>query len=672
MAADTYLIQAATYLGAAVVSVPVAQRLGLGSVLGYIVAGVAVGPAGLGLVTAGADVMHVAEFGVVMMLFLIGLELQPLKLWQMRLAVFGLGGAQLGLTAAAVAGAGVLLGQVWTVAVAVGLIVAMSSTAMVLQALAEKGLLKSPAGEASFAVLLFQDLAVIPVLAVLPLLAGPAAATADPAAAHSGALDALPGWAAALVVLAAVAGLVAAGRLVMRPLFLFLAMTRMREIFTATALLLVAGTAVLMQAVGLSPALGAFIAGVVLADSEFRHEIESDIEPFKGLLLGLFFIAVGAGLQLGLVARNALLLAGLVAGIVALKAAVVYALARLARLTRPDATTAAIALSQIGEFAFVLVGFAVQTTLLDDERGAVLTAAVALSMLTTPLLLMFAERWQRSPAAASDRPADAIAEHNRVIIAGFGRVGQIVARLLIARGIRVTVLEHDAEQIEALTRFGFKVHFGDARRHDLLAAAGAEDAALLVVATDDRAVTSEIVATARRNFPALKILARAYDRPHAYELEDDGADGVVRETFGSAVDMGSGALRILGVPAFEAERTGRIFRRHDQESYESLRSLRAESDRARYGLAFRERREMLAGVLARDVHTLKGVPGQSWDADPLREEARTAPDATPDGTATRNALAGASGAGGVTDGPTLDRPGTTGTAGPPTDDLAGA
>jgi monovalent cation:proton antiporter-2 (CPA2) family protein len=626
MAADGFLIAAATYLGAAVVSVPVAERLGLGSVLGYLVAGVVVGPSVLGLVSGGPDVRHVAEFGVVMMLFLIGLELQPAKLWQMRAAVFGLGAAQLGLTAALVAVAALLMGAAPPVAIAAGLVLAMSSTAIVLQALTEKGLMRSSAGEASFAILLFQDLAVVPVLAVLPLLAG----TSAPADGHGGGLDALPNWAAALVVVAAVAGIVLAGRLVMRPLFLFLAKTRMREIFTATALLMVAGTAVLMQTVGLSPALGAFLAGVVLADSEFRHEIESDIEPFKGLLLGLFFISVGAGLPLDLVARAPLVLAGLVAGTVALKAAVVYAVVRAAKLTRPDALIAGIALSQIGEFAFVLIGFAAQTGLFRPEPAALMTAAVALTMLTTPLLFMLVARFgpDGDDAGGPERQADAIAERNRVIIAGFGRVGQVVARLLVARGIRVTVLEHDPEQLEALRRFGFKVYFGDARRHDLLASAGAGEARLLVVATDDRDGTEEIVAMAKRNFPHLKLVARAFDRPHAYDLERAGADLVIRETFAAAVDMGAGALRLLGVPAFEAERTGRIFRRHDQESFEALRALR-DADIGSYGLAFRERREMLKSVLARDFQTVHAVDDLGWDAEPASEAAPRPEQETP-------------------------------------------
>ncbi len=620
MAADALLVQSATYLGAAVVSVPITKRLGLGSVLGYLVAGVIVGPAALGLIAGGEDVMHVAEFGVVMMLFLVGLELQPSKLWSMRGAVFGLGGAQVLATAAAIAAVAAAFGLAWPTAFAIGLIAAMSSTAMVLQALAEKGVLKSPPGETSFAILLFQDIAVIPILAVMPLLA-PSGVAVE--AGHDTLIDRLPGWAGALLVLAAVAVIILAGRLVMRPLFIFMASLRMREIFTATALLLVAGTALLMETVGLSPALGAFLAGVVLADSEFRHEIETDIDPFKGLLLGLFFIAVGAGIQLQLVLANPFLLAGIVAGIVALKAAVLYVIARTAKLCRPDAMLTAIALSQIGEFAFVLIGFAGQNDILPADISGLLTAAVALSMLTTPILLILFDRLSPGVDDTDDREPDAIEERNRVIIAGFGRVGQIVGRVLIGRGIPVTVLEHDAEQLEALRRFGFKLYYGDARRHDLLDAAGAREAALLVVATDDKDATTEIVEMAKRNFPNLAIVARAYDRPHAYEVEAAGADRVVRETFAGGVEMATEALRVLGTPAFEAERLGRIFRRHDLETMNILREIRktAPIGSEAYGLAFRERRDMLSQVLTRDFAKPPVIGDEGWDSDALRSEA---------------------------------------------------
>jgi monovalent cation:proton antiporter-2 (CPA2) family protein len=624
MAADGFLVSASTYLAAAVVSVPIASRLGLGSVLGYLIAGVVVGPSVLGLVATGSDVMHVAEFGVVMMLFIVGLELRPSKLWQMRGAVFGLGAGQVALTAIAVAGVAIALGTAPSPAIAIGFVVAMSSTAIVLQALAEKGLLRSPAGETSFAVLLFQDIAVIPILAVMPLLAVRQPAGHDATTNHGGGslIEQLPGWAAALAVVGAVVLIVLAGRLVMRPLFRLMAMTRMREVFTATALLLVVGTALLMQSVGLSPALGAFIAGVVLADSEFRHEIETDIDPFKGLLLGLFFISVGAGIQMGTILDRPFVVVGLVLGIVALKASVVYAAVRLSGLAWRDALLTAIALSQIGEFAFVLIAFAGQNGVLDTPTSGLLTACVALSMLTTPLLLIAFDRLVKGPAEDDGREPDTIEERGRVIIAGFGRVGQIAGRILLARGIPITVLEHDAEQLETLRRFGFTLYYGDARRHDLLVAAGADEAALLLVATDDRETTSEIVETARRNFPSLRIVARAYDRPHAYALEDIGADRIVRETFAGGIELGVEALKDLGIPAFEAERTGRIFRRHDLEVMELLREVRRNEDIATYGLAFRERREMLARVLQRDAGTGREGEIAGWDSESLREEAR--------------------------------------------------
>ncbi|WP_181703911.1 monovalent cation:proton antiporter-2 (CPA2) family protein [Chthonobacter albigriseus] len=623
MAADGFLIESSTYLAAAVVSVPIAKRLGLGSVLGYLVAGLIIGPSVLGLVNAGADVMHVAEFGVVMMLFLVGLELQPDRLWAMRNAVVGLGGSQVVLTAAVVALAGYAIGLSFGPAVAIGLIAAMSSTAIVLQALAEKGLLKSPPGETSFAVLLFQDIAVIPILALMPLLA--ANAPVDAGSTHdAGLLADLPGWASTLLVFGAIGAIAVGGRYVVRPVFRAMAMTRLREIFTATALLLVAATALLMQTVGLSPALGAFLAGVVLADSEFRHEIETDIEPFKGLLLGLFFISVGAGIDLNLMMAKPLLLAGIVFGIVALKIAVVFPLARAARLARPDAWLTAIALSQIGEFAFVLLSFAGQNRILDDATRSLLTGAVALSMLTTPLLFIAFERIMANRTeTGEERAADEIPERNKVIIAGFGRVGQIVGRLLLGRGISVTVLEHDAEQLEALRKYGFTLYYGDARRHDLLISAGADEASLLVVATDDKEATTEIVEMARRNFPNLTVVARAYDRSHAYELEKAGADRIIRETFAGGVEMATESLKAMGIPAFEAERSGRIFRRHDMESFNALREIRNKNV-GDYSFAFRKRREDLARVLSRDLQTVPDLDESGWDSDSLRDEVRGA------------------------------------------------
>src|SRR3954468_2526702 len=452
-----FLAQAFVYLAAAVLAVPIAKRLGLGSVLGYLLAGVAIGPFGLHLAGDAEAAMHFAEFGVVMMLFLVGLELQPARLWAMRGPVLGAGGLQVGLTAAAVAAIGIAFGFDWRMALAAGLILAMSSTAIALQILAERGLLKTGGGETSFAVLLFQDVAVIPILTVLPLLAlAPAAGHGD--AAHGASLMAtLPPWAQALAVLGAVAAVVLGGRLLTRPVFRLIAETRLREIFTASALLLVIGIALLMQAVGLSPALGAFLAGVVLADSEFRHELEGDIEPFKGLLLGLFFLSVGAGIDFAQVAGAPLTVAGLVLLLVAVKAAVLVGLGLAARRPRPEILLTAMVLSQGGEFCFVLLAFSVQNGVLPQAEAGLLVSVVALSMPITPLLMMAYGRLA-DRLATTDLPPepDAIGAQGSVVIAGFGRFGQIVGRLLLAHGHAVTVLDHDMETIEQLRRYGFR------------------------------------------------------------------------------------------------------------------------------------------------------------------------------------------------------------------------
>ncbi|TDH59311.1 potassium transporter [Dankookia rubra] len=618
-----FLAQAFVYLAAAVLAVPIAKRLGLGSVLGYLLAGVAIGPFGLHLAGDAEAAMHFAEFGVVMMLFLVGLELQPARLWAMRGPVLGAGGLQVGLTAAAVAAIGLLFGFDWRMALAAGLILAMSSTAIALQILAERGLLKTGGGETSFAVLLFQDVAVIPILTVLPLLA------LAPASGHGGGahgaspMEALPPWAQALAVLAAVAAVVLGGRLLTRPVFRMIAETRLREIFTASALLLVIGIALLMQAVGLSPALGAFLAGVVLADSEFRHELEGDIEPFKGLLLGLFFLSVGAGIDFAQVAGAPLTVAGLVVLLVAVKAAVLVGLGLAARRPRPEILLTAMVLSQGGEFCFVLLAFSVQNGVLPQAEAGLLVSVVALSMPITPLLMMAYGRLSNRLATADLPPEpDAIEPQGSVVIAGFGRFGQIVGRLLLAHGHAVTVLDHDMETIEQLRRYGFRVFYGDASRIDLLQAAGAAEAAIIVVATDARETTDGIVETVRRHFPQAQVLARATDRSHAYELMETGAHLVVRETFASALETGVEALRRLGMPAYEAERAGRLFRRHDARMMQRLAPMRG--DDGRYSRAVREASAQLLQVLERDRERGRAVFDEGWDTSGLMEEVRRA------------------------------------------------
>ena len=620
MSAQTILIFAVIYLGAAVLLVPLAKRLGLGSVLGYLVAGMLIGPSGLSLISRSDQVFSVAEFGIVMMLFLAGLELEPARLWSLRRAAFGLGPAQMLVSAAAVGGVAYWLGQTGGVALAIGLSFAMSSTAIVMQGLTERGTLKTSSGETSFAVLLFQDLAVVPVLAIMPVLAPHA--VDDPHAAQS-LLAHLPPWAQPLSIVAAVAIIFFGGRVLTRPLFRLIARTRLREIFTASALLVVTTTALIMASVGLSPAMGAFLGGVVLADSEFRHELESDIEPFKGLLLGLFFISVGANIDLQALLSSPLLIAALVIGVVAAKVAIMFVLMRLFGYRTRDALMAALALSQIGEFAFLLISVGARSALFDEALAGKLNLVVALSMVSTPLLFIIFDRcYAMGRAEAPAREGDRIEERNRVIIAGFGRVGQISARLLIGRGIPVTILEHDDEQLEGVRRFGNKVYYGDARREAVMRAAGAGEASLLIVATDVPETTREIVEMARRDFPNLRVIARAFDRVHAYELESAGAGAVVRETFGSALELGVEALKALGYPAYEAGRIARVFKRHDIEGYRTLRDLRGDSER--YMVAARAHREELEKVLNRDRTLFDAYGDDGWDVDDLIDEAERA------------------------------------------------
>ena len=620
-----FLLQALVYLGAAVISVPIAKRLGLGSVLGYLIAGVVIGPFALSLVGEQTDVMKFAEFGVVILLFLIGLEVQPSTLWDMRKAIFGLGGAQVVGTALAVAGVSMALGLPWQTALAVGLVLAMSSTAIVLQTLDEKGLRQGPVGRAAFGVLLLQDLAVIPMFALLPTLATIAPPVHAEAAGHGGAslVAHLPPWAQGLAVFVAVGAVVGGGRYLVRPIFRFIAEARLREIFTAAALLIVVGVASIMQMVGLSPALGAFLAGVVLAESEFRRELETDIEPFRGLLLGLFFITVGAGIDLKLVASQPLVLIGLVLGLMVLKFVVMFGLARLFGAPARGAAAVATALAQGGEFAFVLLSFTVGAGVIGATLAALLTAAVAVSMALTPVAMILYERIAQAVDAAIPKqvPDTGAFEDGEpdIIIAGFGRFGQITGRLLTANGFRSTVLDSDIEQIDLLRRFGRRVHYGDATRMDLLRAAGIERARMLIVALDDREKTVELVETARKAFPDLVILARAWDRRHAYDLLANGADAVERETFEAALALGTTALQKLGYRAHRAHRAAVIFRRHDLKSFEDLRPVWGQEEA--YILASRDAARTMDKLLNADLARLRpGDAAGSWDTASLDEE----------------------------------------------------
>lgn len=587
---EGFLIQATIYLGAAVIAVPIAARLGLGSVLGYLLAGIVIGPV-LGLVGAETeDLQHFAEFGVVMMLFLIGLELAPRTLWDMRAKLLGLGGMQILLTMGAVTVFAMLLGYVWQTSLALGMIFALSSTAIVLQTLSEKGLMQTGGGRASFSVLLTQDVAVIPMLAFLPLLAVSEISRRAPdtmedahgadhgsdhgAAAAIAFFDTLPGWAVTVVTFLAIISIILFGIYATRPLFRFIHHARLREMYTALALLIVAGIAMLMILVGLSPALGTFLAGVVLANSEFRHELESDIEPFKGLLLGLFFITVGAGINFGVFFNAPVTILGLTLAMMAIKGAILYGISLAFNVRGRDKWLFTLGLAQAGEFGFVLVSFSLQQAVLPRELGSTVLLIIALSMLLTPLFFILYERLsQRMGDPGEEMEPDEIDDQQPIIIAGIGRFGQVVNRLVQMAGLKTTVLDHDLETIELMRRFGFKGFFGDPTRPELLHAAGLAKAHVLVVALDDRDAALRLIRYARRERPDIHIVARAYDRVNSYELYQAGANDIVREMFDSSLRAGRYVLENMGLSEFEAAEMERFFYQKDREALRELAEL---------------------------------------------------------------------------------------------------
>jgi len=574
-----YFIQAFIYLCAAIVTVPLSKKLGLGSVLGYLIAGVIIGPV-TGLVgQETVAIQHFAEFGVVMMLFLVGLELDPKSLWEMRNKLLGLGGLQVGLTALAAMAIALLFNLQWSYALAIGLIFSLSSTAIVLQTFNEKGLVKTEGGKNAFSVLLFQDIAVIPILAFIPLLAMPelmellGSASADAGHGDEPSLVAqLAPWAHALVVIGSIVGIIVGGHFLSRPLFRYIADSGLREIFTAAALMLVVGIAALMSLVGLSPALGTFLAGVVLANSEFRHELESDIEPFKGLLLGLFFITVGAGINLSILAENAGTVIMITAGLMLLKALVLFALTFIFNIKLSDRWLFALSLSQAGEFGFVLLSYTYQNAVLPKDIIEMLSLVVALSMFLTPILFIVFDKiiLPKYAQSTNDQQPDDITEQGSVIIAGIGRFGQIVNRLLIANGVKTIVLDHQVEQVLNMKKIDIKSFFGDATRPDLLHTAGIADASALVIAIDNRSSAIELVEYARHHYPNLKILVRAFDRGHNYELRNAGADIIISETYFSALELGKETLTALGTHPFKSQQLKHSFCELEQAKSDKL------------------------------------------------------------------------------------------------------
>jgi monovalent cation:proton antiporter-2 (CPA2) family protein len=613
--AQAIAMEMVAYLAAAVVAVPIAHRLGLGSILGYLMAGVLVGPYVLGWVGHFSfEVMNVSEFGVIMMLFLVGLELEPGKLWRMRGTILGLGGLQVIVTAFALALPAMLLGLHFPAALAAGLIFSLSSTAVVLPSLQERNLTQTAGGRAAFGVLLSQDIAVIPILTLLPFLAG-SRFEAEAARLSAGLLPEPPPLSHTFLIIGAVLAMVLAGRFIVRPFFRIIATTHLQELFTAAALLIVIGIVLLMNRVGLDPALGAFLGGVVLADSEFRHQIEADIAPFKGLLLGIFFVAVGASINFSYFIAQPGLVAGIVAGLIVIKFAILWALARLFALDRSSSLLFAFALAQGDEFAFVLFPSSVLLGVLTVAWSNIFVLAVAISMALTPFLLMIDAKLVQPRFIRSKkmRQADVIPETTDVLLIGFGRFGNIVGRVLKANGIPTTILDFDGEQIDTLRELGLKAYYGDATRLEILRTAGAGRAKMILIMIDSEDSTLRIVDHAQKHFPQAKILARARDRSHAYRLLRKGVQHIFHEMQGSALMLAMQSLRELG---YTADRTREIAAIFEQHEYRSIRDLAGFEGKEGY---FRRAREQIE-ILERAVSALPAIPAPRTRDEEKRDE----------------------------------------------------
>ncbi len=598
------------------ICVPIAKRLGLGSVLGYLIAGMMIGPFVIGFIgEEGEDIMHFAEFGVVIMLFLVGLELEPEKLWRLRKQILGVGMSQVVASSIIIFVVGLVLGLIWQSALAVALALSLSSTAIVLQTLNEKGLMQSEGGQNSFSVLLFQDIAVIPILAILPLLAVRAVVTED----HTIIGD-LPTGLQTLAVLLAVAIVILVGRFLIVPILRVIARSRVRELFMAMALLIVVSIAYLMQLVGLSAALGTFLAGVILANSEYRHELDADLEPIKGLLLGLFFIAVGASIDFKLIAENPILIASLTVGLMAIKFIVLFVIGRFFKLSLSQNFLFAFALAQAGEFGFVIFSFVAQLGIATSETLSIGMAIVALSMTIAPLLFIINEKLIQprlcdGRTKDDEKEMDVVEEQNKVIIAGFGHFGSTVGRFLRANGVEATYIDNDPDQVNLLRKIGFKVYYGDATRADFLLSAGAVDAEVFVSALADAEDNYQLVETLEKFYPHLKIMMRANNRYDAYEFIDKGLKNIYRDSLDTSVRLGVDVLTALGKRAYTSKRAGATFLKKDEEAMWELAEHR--HDREKYISVARARIKYQEEIMERD---LKGEPSSvdhAWDSEPL-------------------------------------------------------
>jgi glutathione-regulated potassium-efflux system protein KefB len=592
------LLAGVLFLFAAVAAVPLASRIGIGPVLGYLLAGIAIGPWGLGFISDVDEILHFSELGVVFLMFIIGLELNPSKLWQLRQSIFGVGAAQVLLSAAILTGLLMLTNFSWQAAVVGGIGLAMSSTAMALQLMREKGMNRNESGQLGFSVLLFQDLAVIPALALVPLLAG--------------AGDEHPDWIKIGMKVLAFVGVLIGGRYLLRPVFRYIAGSGVREVFTAATLLLVLGSALFMDALGLSMALGTFLAGVLLAESEYRHELEIAIEPFKGLLLGLFFISVGMALNLGILYTHILLVLVGVIVLVAVKSLVLYALARIYGLRSSERMQFSVVLSQGGEFAFVLFSAASSQKMFHHDQMALLLVTVTMSMMTTPLLMKIVdkvlsrrinspEEEDETPWVEDDKP--------QVIVVGFGRFGQVIGRLLMANKMRITVLERDISAVNLMRKYGYKVYYGDATQIELLRSAGAEEAESIVITCNGPEDTMKLVEICQQHFPHLHILARARGRVEAHELLQAGVKQFSRETFSSALELGRKALITLGMHPHQAHRAQLHFRRLDMRMLRELMPVHSDTQQiSRVREARRELEEIFQREMQQERRQLDG-----WD-----------------------------------------------------------
>ncbi len=595
------LINAIIYLSAAVIAVPITKSLGFGSVLGYLIGGLIIGPWGLGLINNVQDIIHFAEFGVVLLMFLIGLELHPRRLWELKRRILTLGGGQMLITTTVITAVAFALGLSFQVAIIVALALSLSSTAIALQSLTEKNLMSTQAGSSVFSILLFQDIAVVPILALISLISPNSTINADGGTTL-----------AVIKVVLVIGAIIIGGHYLTRPIFRIIAKTRLREVFTAFALLLVIGIAVLVSSVGLSMAMGSFLAGVLLADSEFRHELEVEVEPFKGLLLGLFFIAVGMSIDVGLLIDNPWTVLALVALLVTVKLVILLLIAKGEGIQKSQRYLFSFLLCQGGEFAFVLFSVATMEGVLDQQLSDQLVGVVALSMLVTPLLMRFHDRFISKQYRVHDQQfieEEIITRDRPIIIVGFGRFGRIVGRLLHANNYPTTILDHDPDQINEARRYGYEVYYGDATRKELLLAAGADEAELMVVSLDDPEASLAVLKMAKKHFPQLKVFARAHGMGHAFDLLNAGADAYEREMLESGLALGEKVLRRLGVGAYQAKQAVHTFRDHDLHLFEQLYHA---DEKEKHITIYREAREQLKSILEADEEKIRNSDAEGW------------------------------------------------------------